>query len=147
MQRRVIPNEELIFEIAMLVNEGTEVMFKPKGVSMLPFIRGGKDSVVLKKAEDVRPGHIVLAKVNERNFVLHRVEDVAGDMIILMGDGNIMGRERCRVNDVIAVAVKIIKDNKETDCLSDRHMRRARLWKKLLPVRRYLLAIYRRVLI
>ena len=147
MQTRTISNEELVLEIDRLLKEGTEVIFKPKGQSMLPFIRGERDSVLLKNPGVIKPGYIVLAKVSEKNFVLHRVEHVAGDRVVLMGDGNLVGRERCRMSDVIAVAVKIIKVDKETDCLSKKHMRRALLWKRLLPVRRYLLAIYRRVIL
>lgn len=146
MQRRTIPNEELILEIDRLVKDGSEVMFRPKGQSMLPFIREGRDSVVLKKADVIKPGYIVLARVNDRHFVLHRVENVTGDVVILMGDGNLAGRERCRISDIIAVAAKIMNDDRETDCLSEKHMRRARVWKRLLPVRRYLLAIYRRIM-
>lgn len=145
MKTRTIPNEELIPEFGRLVQEGAEVVFRPKGMSMLPFIRGGKDSVALVKAEGLKVGDIVLAKVRGGAFVLHRIDSMVDDVIVLMGDGNLAGKERCTADDVLAVAARILKDNKEIDCRSARHMRRAMLWKRLLPVRRYLLAIYRRI--
>lgn len=146
MKTKTVPNAELIPAIGKLIEEGQEVIFKPKGVSMLPFIRGGRDSVLLRKADGLKVGDIALAEISEGRYVLHRIETIEDDMIVLMGDGNLVGRERCRKEDVIAIAVKIIKENKEIDCQSPRHMRVAEIWKRLLPVRRYLLAIYRRII-
>ena len=146
MQTKTVPNAELIPAIGKLIEEGQEVIFKPKGVSMLPFIRGGRDSVLLRKADGLKAGDIALAEISEGRYVLHRIETIEDEMIVLMGDGNLVGRERCRKGDVMAVAVKIIKENKEIDCQSPRHMRMAEIWKRLLPVRRYLLAIYRRII-
>lgn len=146
MQTKTVPNAELIPAIGKLIEEGQEVIFKPKGVSMLPFIRGGRDSVLLRKADGLKVGDIALAEISEGRYVLHRIEKIEGEVIVLMGDGNLVGRERCRKEDVMAIAVKIIKENKEIDCQSPRHMRMAEIWKRLLPVRRYLLAIYRRII-
>lgn len=146
MQTKTVPNAELIPAIGKLIEEGQEVIFKPKGVSMLPFIRGGRDSVLLRKADGLKAGDIALAEISEGRYVLHRIETIEDEMIVLMGDGNLVGRERCRKEDVMAIAVKIIKENKEIDCQSPRHMRMAEIWKRLLPVRRYLLAIYRRII-
>lgn len=145
MQKIVMSNQTLVTEISKLVNEGTQVTFVPKGSSMLPFIRGGRDSVVLIKDKDIMPLDIVLAKVGD-SYVIHRVIRVEGDRITLMGDGNIYGTEKCLRNDVLAKVVRIIKDARQIDCTGKDHRRKALLWKRLLPVRRYLLAIYRRIL-
>ena len=132
MQTKTVPNAELIPAIGKLIEEGQEVIFKPKGVSMLPFIRGGRDSVLLRKADGLKVGDIALAEISEGRYVLHRIETIEDEMIVLMGDGNLVGRERCRKEDVMAIAVKIIKENKEIDCQSPRHMRMAEIWKRLL---------------
>lgn len=145
MQKIVMPNHILVTEISRLVNEGTQVTFVPKGSSMLPFIRGGRDSVVLVKNDDISPLDIVLAKVGE-SYVIHRVIKVDGDRITLMGDGNLYGTEHCHRNDILAKVARIIKDERQIDCTCKSHRRKAIIWKRLLPVRRYLLAIYRRIL-
>ena len=90
MEHKVVSNHILVTEIDRLVNEGTQVSFVPKGNSMLPFIRGGLDSVVLMKDADVAPLDIVLAKVG-KTYVIHRIIKIDGDRITLMGDGNIRG--------------------------------------------------------
>lgn len=146
MQTKTVPNAELIPAIGKLIEEGQEVIFKPKGMSMLPFIRGGRDSVLLRKADELKVGDIALAEISEGRYVLHRIEKIEGETIVLMGDGNLVGRERCRREDVMAIAVKIIKDRREIDCQSQGHLRNAEIWRRLLPVRRYLLAIYRRII-
>lgn len=144
MQKKVVANDIIVPEIARLVAEGTKVSFTPKGVSMNPFIRGGRDSVVLGKSGDLRVGDIALARIGP-NYVLHRVIGIDADIVTLMGDGNIAGTERCTRADILAVAEKISKDGREIDCRSKSHLRKAEIWKMMLPVRRYLLAIYRRI--
>lgn len=146
-QKKIVPNNEMIPEIARLVREGAEVRFTPKGTSMLPFIRGGRDTVVLSKAGDLHKGDIVLARTHDSRYVLHRIMEMNGDRILLMGDGNIAGRETCSKDEVLARAVKILKGSKEIDCRSEKHIRRATIWRNLLPVRRLILAIYKRTLL
>ena len=147
MQKMIIPNEVLLAEVADLVAEGKTVVLMTKGASMHPFIVGEKDSVRLVKPESLESGLIVLAEHKKDKYVLHRIVSVEGNRVVLMGDGNIKGCEICRISDIKAVAVSIIKaDGTEVDCLSRKHLRRAALWFRLLPLRRWLLAFYRRCL-
>lgn len=147
MEKRIVPNGLLLGEVSRLVAEGEKVTIMTKGSSMLPFIVGERDSVVLQRPENLVPGMIVLAFVEDSRYVLHRIISLEGDKVTLMGDGNLVGVERCRTEDIKAVAVRIISPEGETDCISRKHFRRAAIWKTLLPVRRWLLAIYRRLFI
>jgi len=144
MRKLIIANDILVQEVSRLVAEGSEVTFVPKGNSMLPFIRGGLDSVVLVKADDIGVMDIVLARANS-TFVIHRIIAMDGDEVVLMGDGNIAGVERCHRKDVLAKVAAIVKDGRRGDCTGWAHWIKARIWKGLLPLRRYLLAIYRRL--
>mgnify|MGYP001014079459 CR=1 FL=1 len=144
MKRNItLANEILLPEIAALLLEGNAVILKAKGNSMLPFIVGGEDSVELKKKDTIRVGDIVLAEVNPLCFVLHRVVSVTDDEVILMGDGNVSGKEICRTNNVMGHAINIIKKDKTVDCNARGTLFRARVWRMLLPIRRPLLIIYR----
>lgn len=148
MEKRILPNELLLGEVARLVSEGEKVTLMTKGVSMLPFIVGGKDSVILEKPSELEVGMIALAEIHKGVYVLHRIISIEGDKVTLMGDGNIRGCEFCRVDNIAAVASFILKKNgKSIDCSSRRHQRQARIWKRLLPVRRWILAVYRRLFI
>ncbi|MBE6217164.1 MAG: hypothetical protein E7124_03880 [Bacteroidales bacterium] len=145
MKKVVMHNNVLLPEVARLVALGEDVTMCVKGTSMLPFIRGGRDSVTLTAVDEIRDYDIVLAEVADGVYVLHRVVGTDGDKVILMGDGNICGREMCRRDKVMAKAIRIIRDGKTVDCMSAKHLRAAKLWRRLLPLRRYILAIYRRL--
>ena len=147
MQKMIIPNEVLLAEVVSLVEEGKTVVLMTKGASMHPFIIGEKDSVRLKKPDALYPGLIALAEHRKDRYVLHRIISVEGNRVVLMGDGNLKGCEICRKSDIKAVAVSILKaDGTEVDCFARKHLRRAALWYRLLPLRRWLLAFYRRCL-
>ncbi|MBQ8837844.1 MAG: S24/S26 family peptidase [Bacteroidales bacterium] len=145
MTRIVLPNDVLLPQVGELLAEGKVVTMAVKGVSMLPFIVGGRDSVTLVRPDVLKTGDIALAQIRKGYFVLHRIISIEGDIVTLMGDGNVRGCEKCRKKDVMGIAVRILKNGKETDCRSRMHLLNARLWRLLLPVRRYLLAVYRRV--
>ena len=110
---------------------------------MLPFISGERDSVVLAKTDNIKLYDIVLAIVNENQYVLHRVIKIMGNKLILMGDGNLKSCEICTIENVIAIAVEVIGDNRKYSCRDNKYIRRAKIWKALLPIRKYLLAIYK----
>lgn len=138
MTKVVLPNEVLIGEVAELLNAGREVVMTPKGNSMLPFIRGDVDNVRLRMPESLHVGDIVLARFGGR-YVMHRIIALDGDMVTLMGDGNLQGTEKGSRSEVVGVVLEIITP-------SNRHRRpgKGRLWRRLLPVRRYLLKFYRK---
>lgn len=139
MDKRVLPNKVLLEEAGELLNEGREVTFTPLGSSMLPFIRGGKDSVTLKKKPDAAVGDIVLVRLPGR-YVLHRIIELEGEEVTLMGDGNIVGTENCRLSDIMGT-VTAIQKGKRSVTPGD-----GRFWRVMKPFRRYILAIYRRLI-
>jgi hypothetical protein len=62
-----------------------------------------------------------------------------------MGDGNLSGDEYCLTGDVKARAEYVIgRNGKKRYLYSKRRMQANRLWWKLKPLRRYILAVYRR---
>lgn len=140
-------NDKLIIEEAIrLVDEGVSVTLPVNGQSMLPFIIGGKESVILQKPVELKVGDVVLAWVDGNRYVVHRIISISGNDVTLMGDGNIIGTERCTLSDVKAIATHVVSADERIHDLNDRwRMWGARLWFQLRPVRRYLLAIYRRV--
>lgn len=138
MDKRIVANEVLLEEAAALMNEGREVSFTPLGSSMLPFIRGGKDAVRMRKLPQVEVGDIILIRLPGR-YILHRVIEVNGNQVTLMGDGNIAGTEQCTLDDVLGTVVVIEKNGRTI------RPGRGRFWRAIKPLRRYILAIYRRL--
>lgn len=135
----------IMAEAIRLVGEGVAVAFPVNGRSMLPFIVGGRDEVVLVKPERVKVGDIVLAKA-ERGYVIHRIVKLDGERVTLMGDGNLVGREHCDRADIAARVSHVVRAKRKKYAV-DGFMPRlfAKIWLLMLPFRRYLLAIYRRM--
>ena len=140
MDKRVLPNDILLGEVAAVLREGREAVITPTGNSMLPFIRDGRDRVVLRRKEELAVGDIVLMHTGGR-YVLHRVIEIDGEQVTLMGDGNLKGVEHGTRAEIIGTVTEIIRP--------DGHNIRpgkGRFWRVLKPVRRYILFIYRRLI-
>lgn len=144
-ERIILPNEVLLNEVTALLAEGHSVTLPAKGNSMLPFIRGGQDNVVLQLPEQIQEGDIVLVRHATFGYLLHRILHIDGEQITLMGDGNCKGVENCNRASLFGKVTAIIRNGKTIDCYSPGEQRKARLWIRLLPFRRILLAIYKRL--
>ena len=149
-------DNEIIEEAIRLVEEGVSVTLPVNGRSMLPFIIGGRESVILQQpptqgeprqnAAPLKVGDVVLAWVEGNRYVVHRIIRIDGNRVTLMGDGNLVGTEHCSLSDIKAKATHVVDCHERThDLYTSRRMLGARLWWHLRPIRRYLLAIYRRL--
>ena len=140
-------DNEIIEEAVRLAREGVRVTFPVKGQSMLPFIIGGKESVILHSPGGiVDVGDVVLAWVDGNRYVVHRIIKLDYDRVTLMGDGNVAVTEHCRLNDIKARVTHVVDAKDRTHYLYNRwRMLGAKVWYWLRPIRRYLLAIYRRL--
>ena len=130
--------ETLVYRGLESLKEGKVVPLVPKGISMLPFIKGGVDQVYLLKKDKVEVGDIVLVEYHGKH-ILHRVYAIDGEQLILMGDGNLEGTEQVAADEVMGTVVDIVHNG--------RHLKpkKAWLWRHLLPMRRYLLKIHRKL--
>lgn len=137
-------NAQFFEEIDRMLQSGHSVTMRAKGNSMFPFIRSERDSVVLERKQEIAVGSIVLARLQNGSYVLHRVYRLEKEAVVLMGDGNLYATERCRRNEVVGVVTQIIRDGGQVDCTSRRERFKAWGWRKLLPVRRVLLFVARR---
>lgn len=145
MQRVTMPNNILLPEVERLLHNGTTVTLRVKGNSMLPFIVGDRDSVVLAPVSRLQIGDIVLACLAGNRYVVHRIIRLQGDSVTLRGDGNLTGTESCTTAHISGKVIKIIRNGKYVDTDSPTERRKSALWETALPIRRYLLAIYRRI--
>lgn len=139
-----IANDILIPEIERLLKDGKEVRFTPSGVSMRPFIEGDRDSVILTSLTRYpRIGDILLVRLESNSpmsptFVLHRLVRIEGDTLVLQGDGNLVGEERCGASDIIGIVKRI-----ESPSGRRKPLVRGRFWYAVRRWRWLLLKIYR----
>jgi len=141
-----IPNDILLSHVRQLIEEEHTVTIRVKGVSMRPFLEDRRDSVVLAAATALKKGDIVLAECRPGKYVLHRIIQIEGNTLTLMGDGNLKETEKCCTENIVGVAIALIRKGKRMDCSSQEWKNQSMIWLALHPVRRYLLAIYRRTI-
>ena len=139
-------DNKIIDEAVALTNDGYSVTLPVTGRSMLPFIIGGKESVILAPPTGLKRGIVALAWVENRRYVLHRIERIEGDRVTLMGDGNIAGREYCSLADVKAIATHVVDSSHNRHYLYTSWRKAASaVWWTLLPIRRYLLKLIKKI--
>ena len=120
-------DEQILSEAIRLVGEGVQVTLPVNGKSMY-----------------LRVGHVVLAQVEGGRHVVHRIVNIDGDRITLMGDGNLQGREHCTVDGVKALAIQVVGEpGQKRPLYGPCGNLCAKIWYMARPVRRYLLKIYR----
>lgn len=141
----IFPNHILLPEVEKLLGEGIKVTMRVKGDSMLPFIRTGRDSVELQKPRTLRKKSIVLARLPDGTYVIHRIIELSGDDVVLMGDGNLLKTEHCHQADIVGEVTQILRNGTFVKCSCRAERVKASVWMMFLPIRRYLLAIYRRL--
>lgn len=132
---RTIANRELFSIVRDTLLEGKVVRVSVKGESMLPFFRSGS-TITLRpvRDEDIRKYGVVMADAGHA-FVVHRIIEIKDNMVTLLGDGNIYGTEKVSRENIYGVV----------DC-SALHIFLAKLWLWIRPLRRYPLAIFRRIM-
>lgn len=145
MNEKASVNDDLILaEAIRFVGEGVSVTFPVNGRSMLPFIVGGRESVILEKFDSLEIGDVVLAWVDGNRYVIHRIIEMDGEKLTLMGDGNLMGVEHCSTRNVRARAVAVVNTRGRKRSLDfGPRKAAAKLWVFLKPLRKWLLLPYR----
>lgn len=140
------PNAVLLPEVVRMLGEGHSVTLRLRGFSMRPFLENNRDKALLKKAGEVKVGDAVLAEIEKGKYVLHRIVKIEGEDITLLGDGNLR-TEHCKTGDIRASVEGFYRKGKEKLDRTDGKKWRAYsfIWMKLRPLRRYLLAFYRRI--
>ena len=114
------------------------------GVSMLPMLKTGRDSVVIvKKEARLRPLDVALYKRGDK-YVLHRVISVIDGGYIIRGD-NCYSDEKIPESAVFGVLKEYFRKNRHIDCATDeKYLRYAKRRVKNYPVRRIFVPFFRK---
>lgn len=115
VKSRFVPFDELMPILSEQINAGCKVRFSPRGVSMLPMLRQGIDSVELSKAPPkLKKYDIPLYRRNNGQYVLHRIVDV-GETYTCIGDAQFV--KECGIRDEQIIAV-VTSFNRGKRCYS-----------------------------
>lgn len=145
--KKNIPNEILLPEVARLIKEGHTVTIVVRGNSMNPFLVDRRDRIILGgfTNDDLQPGAAVLARDITERIVFHRIIHRQDDTLILQGDGNLAQTEETSIDKVMGLMTVAIRKDKRYPANGKVWKRYSYWWLKLTPVKRWLLAIFRRL--
>ena len=143
-----IPNDKLIPYIAADVRSGHTVTFTVRGYSMRPFIEHERDKVVLAPIDSpLRRGDVILAEIAPKRYAMHRIIKLSAESITMQGDGNPWQTETFPPSAIIGRAKAFYRKGSDKPVSVESLTWRiySRLWMAFKPVRRYLLALHRRL--
>lgn len=118
--------EGLIREV---LASGGEFRLYPHGISMLPLLRQGRDSVSLRQVDSpIRKGDILFYQRPDGSFVLHRVRAVTPNGLTMIGDNQTLPERGVSPDWVIGRVTRIFRDDKEVICDGLRYRLYRKLW-------------------
>ena len=145
---KFLNNAEFLPEVIALANEGHDVTIPLRGFSMRPFLEDGRDLAILCKIDrPLKVGDIVLAELSPGRYALHRIFRLDDKHVQMLGDGNLTADPVIRHEDVKVFAKAFLRKGSKTPDYVDgkKFQRYSKVWMQVLPIRRWLLAIWRRL--
>ena len=114
---------------------GQRVRFSPHGISMLPMLRQGKDSVTLSPVPEVLKKYdLPLYQRADGSYILHRVISV-GETYTCMGDNQFVPEPGLKHAQMIAVVTAFTRGDREIRVTDWRYRLYCRFWHGSRPVR------------
>ncbi|MBO5136164.1 MAG: S24/S26 family peptidase [Clostridia bacterium] len=104
--------EELFPVMLEQLESGKKITFRPRGTSMLPLLREGKDGIVLEKSKgNHRKNDIVFYRRKNGQFVLHRIV-YTKDGYVISGDHQLFFEYGITDDEIIGVATGFYRGEK-----------------------------------
>lgn len=113
LHEREIPLDELMPVIREELARGGQVRFAPRGVSMLPMLHQGRDTVTLSPLpEKLKKYDLPLYQRENGQYVIHRIVKV-GDTYTCMGDNQFVPEPGLKKEQMIALVTSFSRKGKE----------------------------------
>lgn len=137
-QVHIAPMEALMPVFREQLEAGHSVRFSPKGVSMLPMLRQGIDTVVLSPLpEKLKKYDIPLYQRDNGKYVLHRIVKV-GPTYTCIGDNQFQKETGLRRDQMIAVVTSFSRGERSISVSNFMYRLYCRFWHYSRPVRHFL---------
>jgi len=140
-----IPAEIWFQAIEPLLQEGYKFKICPAGRSMVTFLRGGKDEAVLSIPESgyvYTKNDIVLYKLGNGLYVLHRIYSIRKDGIYTLGDGNRGIEGPFHSDEFLAVVDYIVRKGKVLKKEDRKYILLVNIWRMIRPFRPLVMKFY-----
>lgn len=146
MRTLTVPNS-FFEQAAESLRAGRTVRMRALGDSMYPFIRGGKDEILLVPfltGTDELPLWGAAFYQWKGHYMVHRLIRREGDALVFLGDGNVYQEEKVLPDEVYGILKTIYRNGQEIDCLQEQWQKKGARWYRLLFIRKYLLFLFKR---
>lgn len=128
LNEQEIPLEQLMPLVKEYLVAGKTVKFSPRGISMLPMLRQGVDSVVLSPIlKELKKYDLPLYQRDNGKYVLHRIVKV-GDTYTCIGDNQFEYEHGLRHDQMIAVVSAFYREDRYISVSDWRYRIYCRFW-------------------
>lgn len=136
MQEKEFRLEHLLPLIQETLHQGKSVTFSPRGISMLPMLRQGRDTVTLVPIDrKLEKYDIPLYRRDNGAFILHRIVKT-GDTFTCIGDNQFELECGIRPDQMIGVVESFTRDGRIVNVTDMGYRVYCRFWHWLRPLRR-----------
>ena len=124
---------------------GKSVRFSPMGISMLPMLRQGIDTVTLSPiSEKLKKYDLPLYRRDNGKFVLHRIVEV-GETYTCMGDNQVDPELGLRPDQMIAVVTAFTRGERVIPVTNVGYRLYCRIWVGTAPLRKFVRRVKNRL--
>ena len=124
---------------------GQKIRFSPRGVSMLPMLRQGRDCVVLSPLpEKLKKYDLPLYQRDDGKYILHRIVSV-GQTYTCIGDNQYTYEPGVRREQMIALVTSFTRGDREVSVADPVYRLYCRLWHHSRGIRHFLSRVKNRL--
>ena len=136
MSEKIVRLEQLMPLIRERLEQGHTVSFFPRGISMLPMLRQGRDSVILAPLpEKLKKYDLPLYQREDGAYVLHRIVKV-GETYTCVGDNQFELERGLEHRQMIALVTAFERDGRRIEVSDPGYRLYCRIWVLSRPIRR-----------
>ncbi|MDY5858964.1 MAG: S24/S26 family peptidase [Porphyromonas sp.] len=149
VRSRAISNSVFFCELLEQIKLGKVVSIRAKGWSMLPLVWDDRDILHLAAPTErtVSVGRIILARMGDGRYVVHRIVAIEGNRVVMRGDGNPYQIEYLHRDKILGELVGVRRNGKEIKRGDFLWRAIGLLWPSNAFLRRVLLFAYRRLVV
>lgn len=124
------------------IEKSGKIIYTNVGDSMMPFIKQGRDVLVISRAEGkLKRYDVPLYKRDSGQYVLHRILKVRENDYVICGDNRWNKEYGITDRHIIGVLTGVIRNGKEIPVTDRKYRIYVHLWCDFFPVRAFIIRI------
>lgn len=112
-----------------------KLVYKTKGISMLPMLRQNRDLVIIEKPQGRLKKYDVALYKRGSKYVLHRVISVREKDYVIRGDNTYKPEYGISDKNIIGVLKMFVRDGKEINIENKKYCAYVYFWCAIYPIR------------